>query len=316
MTSGVGESATDLTTYAKAQKTTGLLVVRSGRTLIERNWPAADEAFATTFVRGRAADGALAEDVASQQKSLIAILVGQAVDRGLIDVMRPAGDFLGAGWTRTGPREERAIAVRHLLEMTSGLTEQLTYEAPPGARFFYNTPAYARLQRVLEVAAGQPLDALTREWLTGPLGMADTVWRARPAELAQLSGNAWGLVTAPRDLAKLGRLVLEGGVAPDGTRLISAREFAAILAPTAANPAYGRLWWLNGGAWSVDPQGARRDGPWVPTAPADLVLALGAQGRILGVLPSRALVVVRLGAQPPAADFAAQFWRRVMAAAE
>jgi CubicO group peptidase (beta-lactamase class C family) len=307
----------DLADYAASQKTTGLLVVQDGRTLLERNWPLPEgsEAFAGVFVKGTTADGALREDVASQQKSLIAILAGHAEDRGLLDVGRPVADILGAGWSKAAPDAERAVSVRSLMEMNCGLIEQLSVEAPVGAKFFYNTPAYARLQRVLEAVGGQPLDALTRDWLTGPLGMADTEWLPRPAALAQSSGNAWGLVTVPRDLAKLGQMVLAGGVAPDGTQLISAEALAGIFAPTATNPSYGRLWWLNDGAWSQNPQGERREGRLVPPAPPDLKLALGAHGRVLGVVPSRALVVARMGQQPPAADFAAQLWRRVMAAA-
>ncbi|HEY2707683.1 MAG TPA: serine hydrolase domain-containing protein [Caulobacteraceae bacterium] len=258
----------DLAAYAASQNTTGLVLMQGGRMLLEHNWPAADPAFAAVFVRGETADGALIEDVASQQKSLIALLLGQAIDRGLLNDTRPVADIVGAGWTKASPAEEGAIAVRHLLQMTSGLTEQLAVEAPPGQRFFYNTPAYARLQRVLEVIAGQPLDALTRDWLSGPLGMADTAWLPRPADLAQRSGNAWGLATAPRDLAKLGGMVLDGGLTPNGTRLISPAALADIFTPTATNPAYGRLWWLNNGAWSIDPQGARREGRWVPSAPA------------------------------------------------
>jgi CubicO group peptidase (beta-lactamase class C family) len=303
----------ELARYAASQNTTGLLLAQAGRTLFEQTWPAPDPTFAAVFVRGQTASGALVEDVASQQKSLIAVLVGQAIDRGLLDDSRPVSDVVGAGWSHASPAEE-AIAVRHLLEMTSGLTEQLAFEAPPGRRFFYNTPAYARLQRVLEAVARQPLDALTCDWLTGPLGMADTEWFARSAELARLSGNAWGLATAPRDVAALGRMVLEGGLAPGGAQLISPGALAPIFTPTPTNPAYGRLWWLNGGAWSVDPLGARREGPLVADAPGDLVLALGAQGRVLGVARSRALILVRLGQQPADADFAARLWRLVMAA--
>ncbi len=306
----------DLADYAAAQKTTGLLVVQEGRTLLERNWPLppGSETFAALFARGTTTYGELREDVASQQKSLIGILAGQAVDRGLLDIERPVSAFIAAGWSKASPEQERAITVRHLLEMTSGLTEALAPEAPPGARFFYNTPVYARLHGVLEAAAGLKLDALTRDWLTGPLGMTDTEWLPRPAEMARVSGNAWGLVTAPRDLALLGRMVLDRGRAPGGNQLISEAQLAQMLAPTPTNPAYGRLWWLNGGAWMADVTGARSEGPAVPPAPSDLVLALGAQGRVLGVLPSRDLIVVRLGQQPPDADFRVQFWRRVMAA--
>ena len=194
----------DLAAYAASQGTTGLLLQVDGHDLLEANFPLGEgaEQFAAIFAKGRAADGALREDVASQQKSLIAILAAQAAERGLLDISRPVSAVIGRGWSKAPPDAEQAIAVRHLLEMTSGLTDALVVEALPGERFHYNTPAYARMQRVVEAAGGMPLDALTRAWLTGPLGMLDTEWQARPAGLAEQSGNAWGLVTTPRDLLR------------------------------------------------------------------------------------------------------------------
>jgi hypothetical protein len=83
---------------------------------------------------------------------------------------------------------------------------------------------------------------------------------------------------------------------------------------TATNPAYGRLWWLNGGEFSITPNGSRTDGPMIPSAPSDLVAAQGAQDRKLYVAPSRALIVVRLGQAAPDRDFNEQLWRRLAAA--
>ncbi len=295
--------------YALAQKTTGLLVIQGGETLIERNWPLppGSEAFAAMLVRGTAANGALLEDVASQQKSILGLLAGIAEQRGQLDITRPVSAFIGENWSKAAPDQERAITVRHVLEMTTGLTEALEYDAPAGTRFFYNTPAYARLHGVLEVAAGMPLDVLTKLWLTDPLNLSEMRWRRRPAEVARASGNAWSLVTAPRDLAALGQMILDGGAG-----VIAPETLKTIFAPSAANPAYGRLWWRNGSDGFVNIAGAPQDGPLVPGAPPDLVLALGAMARVLGIIPSRRAIVVRLGQQPPDADFHRTFWRLAM----
>jgi len=298
--------------YAESQKTTGFLVVRDRKTVVERNWPLpADSApFRAAFSYETNAGGELLEDVASQQKSFVAILVAAAIDKGLVDPETPVSDYLGAGWSKAAPDQERAIRVIHLLNMSSGLDEKLAYAAPAGSIFFYNTPAYAVTKRVLSAAAKQPLETITQDWLTAPAGMRDTAWRKRPAGFGDV-GNPTGLVTSPRDVATFGQLVLDGGRTADGKRIVSDAGMKAMFAPTATNPSYGRLWWLNGGAYTVRPLAKRTDGPLIPAAPADLVAALGALDRKLYVVPSRKLVVVRMGQAAVDKDFDQQLWLRL-----
>ncbi len=294
----------ELAAYCQGQRTTGLLVVDSGRVVLERNWPVAagSELFERRYLHGMARDGALREDVASQQKSLVSVLAAIAVDRSRLDIELPVATYIGRGWSRAEPAQEAAIVVRHLLEMCSGLDDALRYQAPAGTRHHYNTPAYALLLPVLEAATDQSIDALTVDWLTGPAGMADTSWCLRSDELASFLGNPRGLVTTPRDLARLGQIVLDGGVAEDGSRLVSADAMAAVFRRTALHPAYGRLWWLNGGTHWVVPNRGQGEGSVVPTAPADAVFALGSENRVLMVVPSQRLILVRLGQQAPDAD--------------
>lgn len=305
----------EVTDYARAQNTTGFLIIQSGQTIAEHNWPLPESAaqFRNNFTYGTASDGALLEDVASQQKSFIAILAGVAVDKGLVDVDTSVSEIIGDGWSNA-PDTEARITVRQLLEMNSGLTEQLESDAEPGEKFFYNTPAYAILKPVLESVAGKPLDVITTEWLTQPASMADTAWRQRPEIFARV-GNPTGLVTTPRDIARMGQLILDGGVAADGSRVISQDQLDAMLAPTATNPAYSRLWWLNSGAYLYRPANPRRvDGPLIPSAPADLIAALGAQDRKLFVVPSMNLIVVRTG-QGAERNFDDALWQSIMRAA-
>lgn len=297
--------------YVQSQKTTGFLVVRDRKVLAERNWPVpADAGPFRAFTYGTTRDGALLEDVASQQKSFVAVLAAIAADKGLLDVERPATDYVGAGWSKAAPEQERAILVVHLLTMSSGLGERLDYQSAPGTVFFYNTPAYAVTKAVLAAAAKQPLETLSHDWLTGPAGMSDTAWRKRPAAFGDV-GNPTGLVTSPRDTATFGQLVLDGGVAADGRRLVSQAGMAAMFARSPNNPAYGRLWWLNGSDYTVRAMGRRTDGPLIPAAPADLVAALGALDRKLYVVPSQKLVVVRMGQAAPDKDFDQQLWLRL-----
>lgn len=297
--------------YVQGQRTTGFLVIRDGRTLAERNWPVpADAGQFRAFAYETTTDGALLEDVASQQKSFVAVLMAIAVDRGLIDVARPVSDYVGPGWSKAVEAQERAIRVLDLLTMTSGLDEKLAYAAPARSVFLYNTPAYAVTKRVLTAAARQPLEEITRAWLTAPVGMTNTAWRKRPSGFGDV-GNPTGLVTSPRDVAAFGQLILDGGRTADGRRVVSDAGLQAMFARTPANPAYGRLWWLNGSGHTIRPLANRTEGPLIQAAPSDLVAALGALDRKLYVTPSLRLIVVRLGQAAVDKDFDQQLWLRL-----
>jgi CubicO group peptidase (beta-lactamase class C family) len=306
----------ELAAYVQSQKTTGFLIIEDRKLIYEHNWPLPPEAatFAANFTHGTDAHGALQEDVASAQKSFIAILAGVAIDKRRLDISKPVSAYIGPGWSKAAPEQETFIAVRNLLEMNSGLTEPLAYGAPAGTKFFYNTPAYAIMKPVLEKASGLKLDDLMRRWLTEPAGMNDTVWRQRPAAFDSV-GNPTGLYTTPRDMAKLGQLVLDKGKAADGKRVISSAQLAALFQRSPTNPAYGRLWWLNGSAYTLLPAGARTETPLIPTAPADLVAASGAQDRRIYIVRSRKLIVVRTGQAAPDGSFDQQVWLRLMKAA-
>lgn len=303
---------TDLLDYLKSHRTTGFLVIQDGKALIEKNWPApeGDRAF-QNFVYERNAEGALLEDVASQQKSFVSLLIAIAIDRGLIDVQQAVSAYIGAGWSKATPEQETKIRVIDVLTMSSGLNDRFGFEAPPGTLFYYNTPVYAATKRIVAAAAKQPLDVITRDWLTAPLGMKNTAWRKRPAALASV-GNDTGLVTTPRDSALVGLMILHDGLANGGKRVVSKENLQAMFTRSPNNPAYGRLWWLNGSAYTVRALAGRQDGPLIKAAPADLVAALGAFGRRLYIVPSRRLVVVRAGADAQDKEFDEQLWLRLM----
>jgi CubicO group peptidase (beta-lactamase class C family) len=308
------DALAELAAYVQSQKTTGFLIIQDRKVIYEHNWPLPPSAaaFLTNSTHGMDAHGALQEDVASAQKSFVAILAGVAIDKKLLDISKTVTSYLGPGWSKAAAEREKSITVRNLMEMSSGLTEQMTYESPAGTKFFYNTTAYAFMKPVLEKASGQKLDDITRLWLTEPAGMADTLWRQRPGGFA---ANPTGLYTTPRDMAKLGQLVIDKGKAADGKRVISAAQVAALFERSPTNPAYGRLWWLNGSAYTLRPAGVRSETALIPAAPAELVAALGAQDRKIYVVRSRKLIVVRTGQAAPDRGFDQQVWLRLMKAA-
>ena len=73
------------------------------------------------------------------------------LDKGLLDLSKPVSAYIGAGWSKASPEQEAAITVRNLMEMNSGLKENLSFDAAPDTKFFYNTPAYAIMKPVLAV---------------------------------------------------------------------------------------------------------------------------------------------------------------------
>lgn len=307
--------------FAREHGTTSLSVVRAGAAIVEENWPLPDGAVVPPALRiEELPDGRSREDIASAQKSVTSMLVGIAVGRGLVDLDAAVSGYVGSGWTRGEEAEESRITVRHLLTMTSGLDDTLRVVAPPGARWDYNLGAgYHMLKRVLRAVTGDDINTLSRQWLFEPLGMVESAWQARPVPpgldepmrsmACYLDGEPLeGFTTTARDLVRFGLSVLAGGA---GLGLADGYLVEALSPSSPLNPAYGYLWWLNGQPWQLAPKQPERVEGWlIPDAPADLVAALGALGRALYVVPSRELVVVRLGVSPGPAQLAAsQFGR-------
>lgn len=305
-------AATELLDYVRSQNSTGFLIIQDGKVLLEKNWqaPENDRQF-SLFMHGQNKQGALLEDLASLQKSFVAVLIAIAMDKGLIEIEQPVAHYLGAGWSKATPEQEANIRVLDVLTMSSGLDDKFGYQAPVGTVFYYNTPVYAVTKRILAAAAKQPLDTITHEWLTDPAGMSDTAWRKRPAALASV-GNDTGLVSTPRDMGLFGLMILHGGVANNGKRVVSETHLSAMFTRSATNPAYGRLWWLNGGEYAIRALAGRKEGPLIPAAPADTIAAFGAFDRRLYVVPSRKLIVVRTGASVSDKDFDQQLWTRLL----
>lgn len=302
--------------FAGKNKSSGVVVLHHGRILAERHWELdLVKGNYARVVRGRDPAGHVIEDTASIQKSVAALLVGLARHDGFLNLEDPVQKYLGGGWSKASPAQENQITVRHLLTMTSGLTEELGFEAPPGTVWRYNDPVYQRILRVLETAMKKPVDELTRTRLAERIGIRSSGWVRRPAATAG-NGNPIGYATTARDLARLGLLILAEGQW-NGETVIPDQEFLrAMQTPSQElNPSYGYFWWLNGQTRYIDTATRRRDGPWIERGPRDLVAAFGASDRRLYVVRSLNLVVVRLGDATGSPTFDQDFWGLLMAAA-
>ncbi len=304
-------------TVAAERDSTGVVILHGGRILAERHWtldsPSRGHVNGSYGPNG---DGHAIEDVASVQKSVVAVLVGMARERGLLTLDDPVTDYLGR-WTEASEEQERAVTIRHLMAMTTGLTPALEHDAAPGEKWLYNTPAYHHLLRIVAAAADLDRNAVTREWLTGRLGMRDSRWEPRPWAASAIGT---GFAATARDLARFGLFILAGGTW-DGETVIHATEYLSeMLRPSQTlNPSYGLLWWVNGQnssqSWAIPP--VTTAGTLIAAAPADLVAAQGARDRKLYVVPSLDLVVSRLGdaGSRDGSSFNDAFWERLAEAA-
>lgn len=298
--------------YAGRNRSSSVIVLHRGMIVAEQHWQPQATGSAKYGRRtiARTEAGNSIEDVASAQKSVVSILVGIAQEKGLLKIGDRVDKYLGEGWSKASPKQEEVITVRHLITMTSGLTEGGAFEARAGRKWRYNTWAYAKTVAVLEKAAGTDRHELTREWLTAPLGMKDSKWAPRGSPELQ-SVNAFGFATSARDLARFGLMVLANGEWA-GKSILSDRDYLRDATSTSQklNPFYGYLWWVNQDA--NKPRSRRSS-----ALPRDAFSANGALNRRCWIVPSAQLVVVRIGDAPPdGKSFDPNFWKLLRAARE
>lgn len=193
--------------------------------------------------------------------------------------------------------------------------------AEPGTAFRYGPFPFLVVGQVVESVQHRSFAEYLETRLLAPLGVT-VEWRLRCADgKPQLAGGA--AMTA-RDWATLGEFLRLGGV-HNGRRLLPDSAVRALFRPSSVNPAYGLSWWLAGATVQAQPalglEGAgatgadrprRRQGAGIlrgrrrnpaPTAstelpawmPPDVVMAAGAGKQRLYIIPSRGLVVVRMG---------------------
>ena len=309
--------------YVGKNKSSGMVILYRGKILAEQYWPLDPPEKTAAGARnpyyhmrlGVNDQGQAIEDVASAQKSVTAMLVGIAQHKGLLKISDPVHKHLGKGWSQASPDAEAKITIRHLISMSSGLTDRLKYQAPAGTRWAYNTTAYSRSLTCVAKASGMDENELTTKWLTGPLGMTDSKWSARPwANQTTVIANKFGFATTARDLARFGLLMVANGYW-DGQDVLEDKKYIeqATSPSQQLNPSYGYLWWLNGGPFVARGTAGKKPGRLLPTAPKDMYAAQGKLGRRLYVLPSQQLVITRLGDQS-SNNFGGEFFRLLRAA--
>lgn len=243
---------------------------------------------------------------ASAGKSLTAFMVGLAQQQGLLSIHDSSSKYLGQGWTTCTPEQERAITIRHQLTMTTGLDDRvadihctddtcLKYLVDPNTRWSYHNAPYTLLDGVLESATGKTLNLYVQQNLTAKTGITGLYFKSG-------YNNVFG--STARSMARFGLLMLNEGVW-DGDTIMSDSVYFNDMINTSQtfNRSYGYLWWLNGkGSCMLPGFPMVINRSLFLSAPSDAYAALGKNGQILNVVPSKNMVIVRMGESPSSVD--------------
>ncbi len=243
-------------------------------------------------------------NVYSVTKSVVSLLVGRAIDQGLIGgTQQKLIDLLPAK-----PGSASDIRLNHLLTMSTGFdpggisrdADYLNFMSrfyapglqahalarpaltPPGERFYYNNTDAHLASLILASRVGMPIAAYADAQLFKPLGITQYMW---DTDSNGTNNGASELRLRPRDMAKIGQLVLQGGQWR-GQQLVSSSYIQAatrrqidtstVVGDMPSPMGYGYLWWT---ATTRDDQLSAQ-------------LAIGFGGQYIYIVPALQLVVV------------------------
>lgn len=235
----------------------------------------------------------------SCSKSVVSLLVGIAIGEELLPAVdTPAYKLfpdLELDKKPTFTDAHRTITLEHLLTMRAGLewkheTHERELEGsadvaayvwsrpmsddPPGEKFNYNSGATALLSRAIGRAFGKDIEQYAAEKLFAPLGI--TKWEWLQDQDREPAGH-YGLRLRPRDMVKIGRVVLQQGKW-DGKQIVPASYIHDLSNHRGRTRKYGYQWWLE----------EVRVGEQVATA----IAAHGRGGQTIFVLPDQNAVAV------------------------
>ena len=242
---------------------------------------------------------------ASAGKTLTSLLTGIAQAEGMLDINDRTAQYLGSGWTFAPQDKEDLILIRHQLTMTTGLDftngnldctdpECLEYKSDAGTEWFYYNAPYTLLEEVVSAATQMEYNDFTDQMVEAKTGMSGS-W-------LPLGENNVYWSTA-RDAARFGLLLLNEGIW-DSDAVLDDPDYFHSMTNTSQqlNESYGYLTWLNGKESIVLPSFPFvLNQPLSVNAPADMYAGMGKNGQFINVIPSKNMVVIRMG-QVPADD--------------
>jgi CubicO group peptidase (beta-lactamase class C family) len=253
---------------------------------------------------------------ASAGKTLTTAVLGIAEQEGTIDINNKVSDYLGTGWTNAPLAKENLITCKNLLSMNSGLDDSLgddvspanlQYVADAGSRWAYHN-VYVKIQDVVAHASGQTWNTYFNTKLKDKLGMSGT-W-IQNGGLSVYWSNT-------RSMARFGLMIYANGKW-NSTQILNENYVnAATNTSQNINQSYGYLWWLNGKSSYHLPQSQFEfSGSLITNAPSDMYCALGKDDQKIYIVPSKKLVIIRMGKSADETNFALSnfdnvFWGKI-----
>jgi CubicO group peptidase (beta-lactamase class C family) len=245
-------------------------VCRGGALILEYYGEGRDESIGRAFGHVSFLPDRL-HDLRSVTKSIVGLLYGMALDRGLVPPPEAplVESFPEYADLRADPARRR-VTIGHALTMTMGFEwdESKPYTGPenseiamemapdryrfaldrpivaqPGSKWIYSGGAVALIGALIERGSGQKIADFARHVLFTPLGIADFEWWAGDDGVYSAAA---GLRLTTRDLLRIGTMLLDGGRF-DGNQVVPAAWIEASFEGRVTVPdgsSYGYLWYL------------------------------------------------------------------------
>ncbi|MER8488855.1 beta-lactamase family protein [Mesorhizobium australicum] len=261
----------------------------------------------------------------SISKSVTAIIAGILEGEGVFDPEAPVTDYIPeAAGSAYGD-----ASVRHVLDMSVSLDFEEAYldpesafaryrratlwnpgggteslrefiltlqrlAEPHGQTFRYRSPNSDLLGLLLERASGQRFTDLMREKLWLPLGAVSEA--SVGVDMEGTARAAGGISVTPRDLARIGEMLRQGGTA-NGHRIVPEAWVRDTTSTGGSNEA-----WRRGTMVSLFPNGRYRN-KWYQTGHENgAYCGIGIHGQWLYVDPSTEVVIAKMSSQPEPVD--------------
>ncbi|OWP75444.1 serine hydrolase domain-containing protein [Flavobacterium oreochromis] len=292
-----------LKTYLKDKNTKSFIILVNGRIVVEE------------YFNGHSANQIWQWNSAG--KTLTSVLTGIAQQEGLLNINDKVSKYLGTGWTNTPAEKENLISCKHLLSMTSGIDDQqgemtdpanLIYKADAGTRWAYHN-IFQKQMDVIANASNLTFDNYFNLKLKNKIGM-DGSW---------YHGTIYRIYySSTRSMARFGLLALNKGKWKNEQIINDLFFNESISSSQNINQAYGYFWWLNGKKSFMIPNSQTVfNGYLIPNGPLDMYVAMGAADQRIYIIPSKKMVVIRMGessnSNTALSDFDNELWIKINA---